>query len=58
MGLVFLIHSDTLSLLIEAFSTFTFRVTIERYEFNVIVLPGWSPSIFNDGLADIVFLAA
>ena len=33
------IHSDTLCLLIGAFNPFTFRVTIERYEFSAIVLP-------------------
>ena len=34
----FLIHSDTLCLLIGAFSPFTFRVIIERYGFTVIML--------------------
>ena len=35
----FFIQSDTLCLLIGAFNPFTFRVTIERYEFSAIVLP-------------------
>ena len=38
MDLVFLIHSDTLCLLIGAFSPFTFSVIIERYRFRVIVM--------------------
>ena len=38
MGLVFFIHSDTLCLLVGAFTPFTFSVIIERYGFRVIVL--------------------
>ena len=38
MGLVFFIHSDTLCLLVGAFSPFTFSVIIERYRFRVIVM--------------------
>ena len=39
MGLVFFfIHSDTLCLLVGAFSPFTFSVIIERYGFRVIVM--------------------
>ena len=38
MGLGFFIHSDTLCLLIGAFSPFTFIVIIERYGFRVIVM--------------------
>ena len=38
MDLVFLIHSDTLCLLIGALGPFTFRVIIEIYGFSVIVL--------------------
>ena len=38
MGLVFFIHSDTLFLLVGAFSPFTFSVIIERYGFRVIVM--------------------
>ena len=38
MGLVFLIHSDTLCLLVGAFSPFTFSVITERYRFRVIVM--------------------
>ena len=38
MGLVFFIHSDTLRLLVGAFSPFTFSVIIERYGFRVIVM--------------------
>ena len=34
----FFIHSDTLCLLVGAFSPFSFRVIIERYGFRVIVL--------------------
>ena len=42
MGLVlfiFLIHYNTLYLLIGALSLFTFRVIIDRHEFSVILLP-------------------
>ena len=38
MVIVFLIHSDTLYLLVGAFSPFTFSVTIETYGFRVIVM--------------------
>ena len=38
MGLVFFIHSDTLCLLVGAFSPFTFSVIIESYGFRVIVM--------------------
>ena len=40
MGLVFFffIHSDTLCLLVGAFSPFTFSVIIERYGFTVSVI--------------------
>ena len=38
MGLAFFIHSDTLCLLVGAFSPFTFSVIIERYGFRVIVM--------------------
>ena len=38
-GSCFLIHFDTLCLLIGAFSPLTFRVGTERYEFSAIVLP-------------------
>ena len=38
MGLVFFIHSDTLCLLVGAFSPFTFSVVIERYGFRVIMM--------------------
>ena len=38
MGLVFFTHSDTLCLLVGAFSPFTFSVVIERYGFRVIVM--------------------
>ena len=37
MGLVF-IHSDTLCLLVGAFSPLTFSVIIEKYGFRVIVM--------------------
>ena len=33
------LQSETLSLLIGSLSPFTFRVTIERYEFSVIMIP-------------------
>ena len=38
MGLVFFIHSDTLCLLVGAFSPFTLSVIIERNGFRVIVM--------------------
>ena len=38
MGLVFLIHSDTLCLLVGALNPFTVSVIIERYTFRVIVM--------------------
>lgn len=38
MDLIFFIHSDTL-FFIGAFSSFTFRVIIERYEFSAVMLP-------------------
>ena len=37
-GSCFLIHSDTLCLLVGAFIAFTFRVIMERYGFSVIVM--------------------
>ena len=37
--LLFFIQSETLRLLMGSLSPFTFRVTIERYEFSVIMIP-------------------
>ena len=39
MGLAFFIQSEALRLLMGSLSPFTFRVTIERYEFSVIMIP-------------------
>ena len=36
--LLFFIQSETLRLLMGSLSPFTFRVTIERYEFSVIMI--------------------
>ena len=38
-GSCFLIQSETLRLLMGSLSSFTFRVTIKRYEFSVIMIP-------------------
>ena len=38
MGLFFFIHSETLCLLVGAFSPFTFSAIIERYGLRVIVM--------------------
>ena len=37
--LPFVIQSETLRLLMGSLSPFTFRVTIDRYEFSVIMIP-------------------
>lgn len=44
-GTYFFIHSDTICLFIETFSSFTFRIITERFELNATVLPVKSLSL-------------
>ena len=60
MGLALFIQSETLRLLMGSISPFMFRVTIESYEFSVIIIPmmtgiGGCPPSFTE--SPLIFLA-
>ena len=57
-GSCFFIHSDTLCLLIGAFSPFTFRVTTERYEFSASALPVKSISVECLSLSGLCYFSS